>query len=161
MKIYVETSIPSFYFDTRSSTEMKAKRKWTRDWWAMTVPDTTRVIGEPVVLELEAAPSPKREQALRLIKDLPILDFTLEIDEIAQAYIRHMLMPREALGDAAHLALASFHKCDLLVTWNCRHLANANKFPHIRRINGLLGLFSPALVTPLELLGRNENEKTT
>ena len=40
-----------------------------------------------------------------------------------------------------------------MVTWNCQHIANANKFGHIRRVNTLLGLFVPALVTPLELLG--------
>lgn len=40
-----------------------------------------------------------------------------------------------------------------LVTWNCRHLANANKFGHIRRINTMLGLKTPELVTPPELLG--------
>src|ERR1035437_2486298 len=51
------------------------------------------------------------------------------------------------------LALASFHECDYFVTWNCRHLANASKFGHIRRINTLLGLNTPELVTPPELLG--------
>ncbi len=44
---------------------------------------------------------------------------------------------------------------DFLLTWNCEHLANANKFQHIRRINSMLGLFVPSLVTPLELLGEN------
>ena len=67
-------------------------------------------------------------------------------------------MPSQAMGDAAHLALASFYKCDFLVTWNCQHLANANKFDHIRRINSLLGLFLPILVTPLELLEGETNE---
>ena len=57
-------------------------------------------------------------------------------------------MPADPTGDALHLASASFHKCDFLVTWNCQHLANANKFGHIRRVNTLLGLFVPALVTP-------------
>ncbi len=52
-----------------------------------------------------------------------------------------------------HLALASHHKCDFLVTWNCQHLANANKFGRIRRVNAMLGLFVFAIVTPLELLG--------
>jgi hypothetical protein len=42
------------------------------------------------------------------------------------------------------------------LAWNCRHLANANKFGHIRRVNALLGLFVPALVTPLELLGGSD-----
>ncbi len=64
-------------------------------------------------------------------------------------------------GDALHLALASYHKCDFLVTWNCRHLANANKFGHIRRVNSLLGLFVPALVTPLELMEGDDVSATT
>ena len=55
-------------------------------------------------------------------------------------------------GDALHLALASYHECDFLLTWNCQHLANANKFQHIRLINGMLGIFTQNLVTPLELL---------
>jgi hypothetical protein len=64
-------------------------------------------------------------------------------------------MPANPLGDALHLAMASYHRCDFLVTWNCRHLANANKFAQIRRVNSLLGLFVPTLVTPLELLGED------
>ena len=66
-------------------------------------------------------------------------------------------MPNDPAGDAFHLAAASFHRCDFLVTWNCRHIANANEFGRIRRVNGILGLGNPALVTPLELL----NEDTT
>jgi hypothetical protein len=62
-------------------------------------------------------------------------------------------MPNNPVGDALHLALASFHKFDYLLTWNCEHLANANKFAHIRRINMLLDLHVPTLATPLELLG--------
>jgi hypothetical protein len=74
-----------------------------------------------------------------------------------EAYVRHQLMPSDPSGDALHLAIASFHRCDFLVTWNCRHLANANKFGHIRRVNGLLGLFVPTLTTPLELLGDEDD----
>jgi hypothetical protein len=67
-------------------------------------------------------------------------------------------MPRSPVGDALHLALASYHRCDFLVTWNCKHLANAGKFAHIRRVNGLLGLFVPLLVTPLELLEADDED---
>jgi hypothetical protein len=66
--------------------------------------------------------------------------------------------PFRAWDYELHLALASYHKCDFLLTWNCRHLANANKFGHIRRVNTMLGLFVPLLVTPLELLGGKESE---
>ena len=71
-------------------------------------------------------------------------------------YIQRKVMPADPVGDPLHLALASTHKCDYLLTWNCRHLANANKFGHIHRINALLGLFTPVLTTPLELLGEED-----
>ena len=78
-----------------------------------------------------------------------------EIAEIVETYIRHKLMPNERGGDAVHLAIASYYKCDILLTWNCSHLANANKFNHVRRVNTLQGLFVPVLTTPLELLGED------
>jgi hypothetical protein len=61
-------------------------------------------------------------------------------------------MPREHGGDALHLAYASHYKIDFLMTWNCHHLANANKKEHIRIINGRLGLYVPEITTPLELI---------
>jgi hypothetical protein len=79
------------------------------------------------------------------------------ITEIVKVYIQQHLMPNDPVGDALHLALASYHKCDFLLTWNCRHLANANKFGHIRRVNVMLGLYVPTLVTPLELIGVQNN----
>jgi hypothetical protein len=69
-------------------------------------------------------------------------------------------MPANPTGDALHLALAYSHKCDFLVTWNCEHLANANKFGHIRRVNTMLGLFVPSLVTPMELFGGSHERET-
>jgi hypothetical protein len=95
-----------------------------------------------------------------LLRELPVLSVEPPIVEIVQAYVRHRLMPADPGGDALHLALASYHRCDFLVTWNCRHLANANKFDHIRRVNVLLGLFVPALVTPLELLGDDDETES-
>jgi hypothetical protein len=158
--IYIETSIPSFYFDTRTSAEMQAKRQWTREWWNAQKFDVELVIGLPVIRELEQIPTDKRAKALALIQLLPILPYPEEIDEILEVYFAHKLMPREAMGDADHLALASFHKCDMLVTWNCKHLANANKFGHIHRVNALLDLPTPALVTPLQLLEKDDEDQT-
>ena len=99
-------------------------------------------------------------QRLALVRDLPLLPIESAIAEVVQAYIWHKVMPADPGGDALHLALASYHKCDFLVTWNCRHLANANKFSHVRRVNALLGLFVPALVTPLELLGDSDETES-
>ena len=56
------------------------------------------------------------------------------------------------LGDAFHLALATWYRIQYLVTWNCKHLANANKFEHIQVLNARRRLLSPLLVTPEQLL---------
>lgn len=61
-------------------------------------------------------------------------------------------MPTEAAGDAYHLAMASLHRMDFLLTWNCRHLANANKQRHLALLNGRLGLPMPIITTPLTLI---------
>ncbi|MBO1067483.1 MULTISPECIES: type II toxin-antitoxin system VapC family toxin [Nostocales] len=84
-----------------------------------------------------------------------MIDIEPEIAEIVQTYIQNQVMPNDPLGDALHLAIASYHKCDFLLTWNCRHLANANKFGHIRRVNVMLCLYVPAFVTPLKLMEDN------
>lgn len=60
-------------------------------------------------------------------------------------------MPSDAQGDAAHLAMASYHGLDYLLTWNCRNLANANKYGHIQKINLKLGLQTPLIITPEQL----------
>ena len=96
---------------------------------------------------------PGQNEALGMLEHVELLEINDAVSEIVQAYIAHQLMPADPFGDLLHLALASYHRCDFLVTWNCEHLANANKFGHIRRVNGILGLFVPSLVTPLELLG--------
>ncbi len=130
-----------------------ARRDWTRQWWEGADAAYELVTSEAVLEELGDGEYPSRQAAIELVQHLPLLVATPAVAEIVDAYVQHRLMPADPAGDALHLALASFHKCDFLITWNCQHLANANKFGHIRRVNGLLGLYVPELVTPLELLG--------
>ncbi len=115
--------------------------------------DYALVTSAAVLDELRKGGAHHKQAALDLALAIPLVPIRDEIVEIVRAYVKHKLMPGDPAGDALHLALASFHGCDYLVTWNCRHLANANKFGHIRRINALLGLKTPDLVTPPELLG--------
>lgn len=157
-RIYVETSIPSFYFEVRTEPDMIARREWTRLWWKNSGGRDELVTSEAVLNELSRGDHPHRKDCLALLEDLSLLRTDYAIAETVEAYVSHHLMPRDPLGDALHLALASHHRCDFLVTWNCLHLANANKFDHIRRINGILGLFVPALVTPLELIGDTDED---
>ncbi len=155
-RVYIETSIPSFYYEVRKEPEMVARRNWTRKWWDFHRKHYETVTSEAVSDELGIGNYPSKEKTLALIGKIPFLTIGEEISEIVQSYIQHKLMPKNPLGDALHLALASYHKCDFLLTWNCANIANANKFGHIRRINTMLGLYVPNLLTPLELMGETE-----
>jgi len=154
--VYVETTIPSFYHEDRTESGIAARREWTRHWWVAATGRHELVTSQAVLDELAEGRPQRSADRLSLVSGLPILPVVPAIADIVEAYIQHRLMPADPLGDALHLAIASYHKCDFLVTWNCRHLANANKFGHLRRLNTILGLFVPALVTPLELLGDDD-----
>lgn len=149
--VYVETSVISFYFSTRPDPAMVARRDWTRAWWDQAGSSQRLFTSAAVLEELAQGEYPSRRECLELAGTLPVLDIDAEIVEIVRAYIAQRVMPADPAGDALHLAVASFHRCDFLVTWNCQHLANARKFRHVRVINTQLGLFVPTLVTPLEL----------
>ena len=151
--VYIETLIFSFYYERRTESAAIAMRDWTRQWWDRRRSHYLISTSTAVLAELDAGSLPHRDDALRLAATLPAIPAGDEIGEIVEIYIQHHLMPRDPLGDALHLALASFYKFDYLLTWNCVHLANANKIGHIRRINALLGLHVPILTTPLELMG--------
>jgi len=150
--VYIETTIPSFYQEVRTEPEMISRRNWTREWWNNQREHYQLVTSIAVIEELERGDYPNKEKILNLVADIPLLSINTEIHDIVETYIKRKLMPADILGDALHLAIASFHGCDFLLTWNCKHLANANKFSHIRRLNTLLGLYVPALITPVELL---------
>ena len=115
--------------------------------------DYEPVTSVAVLEELGQGSHTNRAATLELMESIQIVPDVEQIVPIVDAYIARHVMPSNPRGDALHLALASFHHCHFLLTWNCRHLANANKFEHIRHVNTELGLFSPILSTPVELLG--------
>lgn len=150
--VYIETTVFSFRYDTRPSATVQAMHEWTCSWWDTAAQNYELVTSVPVLVELERGNLPHREQALALALSLPAMPVEDEIADIVDFYIKDKLMPDDPVGDPMHLALASYHKCDYLLTWNCKHLANANKALHLRRANALLGLHVPVLTTPLELM---------
>ena len=158
-RIYVETTIPSFYYESRSEPTSVARRLWTREWFDASVLFDEIVTSAAVLEELERGQFPGRTDAIAMIEGLTPLHINDDIRQIVREYIDRKLMPADPSGDALHLAIASFYGCDFLATWNCKHLANANKFGAIARINGILGLSVPALVTPLELIGKGGDDE--
>lgn len=151
-RIYIETTVPSFYFSHRSDVESQARTNWTKDWWDHHSADATLLTSAAVLAELSRGTSDLVDHRVALLDIATLLPITQEIEEIAQIYISKKIMPRDPQGDALHLAVAAFYKADILLTWNCIHLANANKFERIRLINFEMGLSTPILTTPLNLL---------
>jgi hypothetical protein len=156
--VYLETTIFSFYHDDRSGPAIVARRGWTRQWWDQHRRHYDLVTSTVVLDELSRGKLAHKARALELAQTIPAVPVSAEVAEIVEVYIAHRLMPKDPLGDAMHLALASFYKCDFLLTWNCRNLANANKFGHIRRVHALLDLHVPTLATPLELTEDSTDE---
>jgi predicted nucleic acid-binding protein len=151
-RAYVETTIPNFYYDFRDSPAITLRREATRRWWANAAERYELVTSTTVRDELAAGTGKNVPLRLRLIAQLPLLPIVPQVDTTVDVYLMNKLMPAKPPEDAVHLALASLYDCRFIVTWNCRHLANANKAVHIERINTRLGLSVPKLLTPLDLL---------
>jgi hypothetical protein len=99
-------------------------------------------------------------QRIAILDNLEMLEINTAVLEIAKIYIERLLMPDDADGDALHLAIASYHNMDVLLTWNCKHLANPRKFGHIGKLNGELGLSVPLITTPLNYLSEDDSNGT-
>jgi len=155
---YIETSIPSFYFTGRTSPTSIARQKWTQQWWSTFSGDFQLYSSLAVTVELERGTLENlKSQRISFISDLPMLEINTDVRDIARIYVERLLMPQDADGDALHLAVTSFYGLDVLLTWNCNHLANPNKFGHIETINRELGLKVPLLTTPLNYLSEDDS----
>jgi predicted nucleic acid-binding protein len=152
-RVYIETTIPSLYHTLRSDAESVARMHWTRQWWAEFAPRFELLISPAVILELQQGSTEKTKERLELISGLRLLEITEEVERIVATYVDRLVMPSDPGGDALHLAVSSHYGIDVLLTWNCRHLANPNKTDHIRAVNRELGLPVPLITTPLNYVG--------
>ena len=147
--VYLDTTIPSYLFDERDS--MRTYIDITKKWWRDERQHFNLWISEETIAELSTGNYPNKTQILDLASGIPVLPADKSLVDIVKTYISNYLMPQTLTGDAVHLAYASYYKMDFLLTWNCNHLANANKKQHIRIISNRMNLFTPEIATPLEL----------
>ena len=152
MRIYIETSIPSFYYETRTDERSQRVRNWTRRWWDERRGGHQLVTSLAALAELARGEHPRQDEKIALAESLRRVPITAEVDDTAARYIERKVMPDEELGDAYHFAAASHANCDVLLTNNVAHLANPNKLDHIRQVNEELGLCVPALKTPQQMI---------
>jgi predicted nucleic acid-binding protein len=152
-RVYVETTIPSAYYTDRTDPAMLERQEQTRRWWHRASAECDLVSSPAVLRELLKGKSRHVPARITLLNGMELLHVTPPILATAERYVQQKLMPLKPITDAVHLALASHGMCDLLITWNYRHLANPHKFDRIRRLNEQLGLHIPILTTPRHLMG--------
>jgi predicted nucleic acid-binding protein len=142
--LYLETSVVGAYLDNGEPF----RRDLTIRWWEHEMSEYRAVISLLVVRELERVPEPHRTAYLKLVAPLEGLELTDEATILAEGYISRGIFHRKYIADALHVAVASVHKIDYLVTWNFGHLANVRRQARIRLFNTAAGFFVPMIVTP-------------
>lgn len=144
LSLYLETSVVGAYLDNGEPF----RRDLTIRWWEHELSEYQPFVSPLVRRELERVPEPHRTGYLKLIEPLKNLELVEEALMLAEGYISRGIFHRKYLADALHVALASVHKIDYLVTWNFGHLANVRKQARIRVFNVSAGFFVPMIVTP-------------
>ncbi len=152
--LYLDTSVPSAYYDNRVHWRLE----YTREWWVDELPGYDLFISEVVIAEIRKTEKPRRGELLELVGEFAELKLSSEIEGIAKGYVNQGVIPERYFPDALHVALASFYKIDFLVTWNCAHLAEAHRRRRVRLFNTSAGLFVPEIVTPMELVEGGEED---
>ena len=151
--VYIETSIIS-YLAARPSRELvtAAHQQLTAEWWAAARPGFRVGISELVVQESSLGDADSARRRLALLDGLTILQLTPEGRELARALMVELVIPSTAAADALHIAVAAENGAHFLLTWNCRHIANARTRSLIERILRARGYTPPVLCTPEELM---------
>jgi predicted nucleic acid-binding protein len=155
--VYLDATIPSFYYEDRPGTILQAWHEITVAFWDYARPQYDVYVSDETLRELQEVgyPEVKRQKCLALVAGLPRLAMTPEVIDLADFFVREGAMPANDLGDAFHLAFATWYRIQYLLTWNCKHLANANKFEHIQVLTARRRFLAPLLVTPEQLLETN------
>ena len=151
--VYLETSIFGYLTGRPSRMLASARQQITERWWH----DHRRrfeLFVSPVV-ETEAGKGDPEaaERRLSAMTGIPQLAVNAEVERLAEQLIRGRSRAEAAAEDALHVALAAVHRIDYLLTWNCRHIDNAEKKPAIRAVCAILGYPCPEICTPEELMG--------
>ena len=110
-------------------------------------------ISEVVLEELARGDQEIATKRLDLISELPLLALNEAVEELAQQFLTKSNLPPKASDDALHIALATVYKVDYLLTWNCKHIANAQIQKKLSQISIESGYELPTICTPYELMG--------
>ncbi|MGD9633844.1 MAG: type II toxin-antitoxin system VapC family toxin [Pirellulales bacterium] len=151
--VYLETSIIG-YLTSRLSRDLivAAHQQITREWWDLRRTSYELYVSEAVVAECDSGDTEAARERLQQIAGLPILDISEDAERLAEQLLLGVPLPAKAQIDALHMALAAVNGLDYLLTWNCRHIANAVLQTKIEAVCRAAGYNSPIICTPDQLM---------
>jgi predicted nucleic acid-binding protein len=152
--VYLETSFIS-YLVARPSRDVivAGHQQTTQEWWDNRRSQFECSASQVVIDEASVGDATEIQKRLAIISGLPILKVTAEAEVLAQAIMAAGVLPPHAGRDAVHVAVAAIHAIDYLLTWNCKHLANAQISRRIALVCEKLKQQMPVICTPEELMG--------
>jgi len=153
-KVYVEASVIS-NLTARPSNNVRdmAHQVSTCSWWEECRQDFelfSSAVDEREAFRGDADAAARRMAALGETKTIPV---TRDAVKLAEALLVATAVPRTSFDDAMHIAVAAVNGMDFLVTWNCRHIANAFTMPRIYKVCEEAGFRCPLICTPEQLKG--------
>jgi hypothetical protein len=151
--VYLETTIIG-YLTSRPSRDLvtAANQQLTRDWWDYRRKLYDLYASEAVIAECSAGDPQAAQERLDVLTTVPVLDVTAEAEHLANELVKQVPLPEKAEVDALHIAIATVHGIDYLLTWNCTHIANAALHHRIAAICQSAGFELPTICTPQQLM---------
>jgi len=147
-KVYLDTTVPSAYFDDRAPD----RQKLTRDFWHERLLGFIPVISTIVQIEINDTPNlEKRANMGNLVREFDILKPNDESDKLAQEYVGRGIFSEKFSSDANHVAIAVVNGVDFLASWNFKHLVKVNTRREVNLINALRGYGQIEIIAPPEL----------
>jgi hypothetical protein len=152
-RVYVETTVVS-YLTARPNRDVviAGHQQVTQEWWDTRRSDYELCVSQLVLDEAGAGDPQAAQERLAVLQPMSVLETTSEALELAKGLIQAGALPAKAAGDALHIAVAATKSVPYLLTWNCRHLANAVMRPMIEAACNAKGFKAPIICTPEELL---------
>ncbi len=152
--VYIETSIVS-YLTARASRDLviAAHCQITQEWWEMRRDAFDLYTAQPVIKEASAGDPEMVAKRLAVLDGIPLLMVNQVANDLAKTLVTRGPIPPKAAIDALHIATATVHSMDYLLTWNCKHIANAEMQHAIAKRCHAAGFKMPVLCTPEELSG--------
>jgi hypothetical protein len=152
--VYLETTVISYLVARRSrDLIVAAHQQITVEWWDDHRSRFDCFISQVVWDEASAGDPVEVKKRQKLISTIPLLKVTDEGMELAREILANGAIPLSAARDAAHIAVCAVNNIDFLLTWNCKHLANAQIERRIQKICAANNLRTPIICTPSGLMG--------